>query len=194
MLLKVKRQPTIAPLIDPVTLSEVKAHLNINHDADNELLSNLIKVAVESCQNLTNLSFISQTWTGYNKYLTTILEIPRAPTISISTVKYYDSDNELQTISSDNYFLSFDGAFSNIVFVTDYTLPTLYNRPDAVQIEFVAGFGVAADDVPMPIKQAILLTIGHFYAHRESVSIDKMDIVPETVQMLLFQYKTPEVY
>ena len=38
--------------------------------------------------------------------------------------------------------------------------------PEAVQIRFVAGYGAAAA-VPEDIKEAMLLIIGHLYAHRE---------------------------
>ena len=54
-----------------------------------------------------------------------------------------------------------------MVLVDGQSWPSLYPRDDAVQIEYVAGYGAAAS-VPQVFKQAILLLVGHWYANRES--------------------------
>ena len=48
----------------------------------------------------------------------------------------------------------------------DEIWPVVRCLPEAVQIRFVAGYGAAAA-VPEDIKEAMLLIIGHLYAHRE---------------------------
>ena len=47
----------------------------------------------------------------------------------------------------------------------------LQSRPDAVGVEFVAGYGDAPADVPAPIRQAMRLLIGAWYENRESTAI-----------------------
>ena len=38
-----------------------------------------------------------------------------------------------------------------------------------IEIQFTAGFGAAATDVPAPLRQAILLLVAHWYENREPV-------------------------
>lgn len=65
-------------------------------------------------------------------------------------------------------------------------------RPIPVEIDYVAGFGFHPDDVPRPLKQAILLLVGHWYANREAVSQDAGSPVPFTVETILRIYESGE--
>ncbi|MDP9192296.1 MAG: head-tail connector protein [Acidobacteriota bacterium] len=68
-------------------------------------------------------------------------------------------------------------------------LPTLASGTfNSVVVRFVCGYG-AANAVPQPIKQAMLLMIGHWYEHREAVNIGNIvnlvTIVPLSADALL---------
>jgi uncharacterized phiE125 gp8 family phage protein len=40
---------------------------------------------------------------------------------------------------------------------------------NGVNVRFVAGFGSAGTTVPQPIRQAILMLVGHYYENREAI-------------------------
>ena len=49
--------------------------------------------------------------------------------------------------------------------------------------------GVADSAVPAPIKHAILLMVGHWYANREAVAPGQMHEVPMAVDALIRPYR-----
>ena len=115
--------------------------------------------------------------------------MPKAPISSVSHIKYYDSDNALQTWADTNYNLikpENQKGFVELVDGKDF--PSIYTRGDAIKITFVSGYGSSASDVPEPIKQAVLLIIGSLYEKRE----DTVKRMPTTVEYLLEPYRIVE--
>src|SRR3990167_6456356 len=91
----------------PVTLTEAKAHLRYDLTTEDTLITTLIKVATEYAEKRLSRALITQTWDLYLKEFppedTIVLPFP--PLQSITHVKYYDSNNTLQTWGSLNYDL-----------------------------------------------------------------------------------------
>jgi len=58
-----------------------------------------------------------------------------------------------------------------------------------VEIEFDAGFGPEIGDVPMPLRQAILLLIAEAYEHRDRRAEQNVPGVPFMVDALLMPYR-----
>ena len=128
---------------------------------------------------------------GYYSPYTGLAQIvlPKAPISSVSHIKYYDSDNALQTWADTNYNLikpENQKGFVELVDGKDF--PSIYTRGDAIKITFVSGYGSSASDVPEPIKQAVLLIIGSLYEKRE----DTVKRMPTTVEYLLEPYRIVE--
>ena len=60
----------------------------------------------------------------------------------------------------------------------------------AVNVRFVCGYG-AASSVPMAIKAAMKLLIGHWYANRESVNVGNLvTAYPQSVDAMLWPFKS----
>ena len=53
---------TVAPTTQPVTLMEVKRHIRLDINDDDDYVQNLVKRAVAWCENYTRRAFITQTW------------------------------------------------------------------------------------------------------------------------------------
>jgi uncharacterized phiE125 gp8 family phage protein len=69
--------------------------------------------------------------------------------------------------------------------------PSVTAAPEAVSIRFRAGYGDVGSDVPEPIRQAMLLLIGHWYEHREAVIVGtNAMLMPMAVNSLLAPYRT----
>lgn len=83
------------------------------------------------------------------------------------TVKYLNENEELTDLDAGKFYILDDGIWLRIIFKTD--LPTLYDREDAVQITFDAGFASSVD-VPALYKQVILTRAASRYADREEVA------------------------
>ena len=59
---------------------------------------------------------------------------------------------------------------------------------NGVVVRFVCGYGSLGTDVPMAIRQAMLLIIGHLYEHREASS-SGVHLLPMGVEALLATYR-----
>lgn len=148
-----------------VSLTEAKLHLKVENTTDDSLITILIKAAQDEVESYTNRILIS---TVFDYQLTSFpgdsIKLPVAPVSAVASVKYYDSNNSLQTWDSANYYYS----ISEIPFFLRYvssTEGTYEDRFDAVTVRFTAGYANAAA-VPNALKQAILLLIGDMYDNR----------------------------
>lgn len=158
-----------APASEPVTLSEAKRHANVVASDDDTYITNLIVAARELVEQDTSRALINQTWEiELDDWWTDALELPRQPLASVTSVKYYDANDVLQTVTATNYHVDTRREPGVIWWDEDYTLPTLSDRPNPVLVTYVAGYGSAASSVPARAKQAILLLVGHWYRNRET--------------------------
>ena len=161
---------TSGPASEPVTTSEAKTHLRVTSSSDDTYIGSAITAARELCENYTGRCFINQTfqWTLDCFPLSDweYLIFPRAPLGSVTSVTYYDSNNALQTWSSAEYDVDTAGNLGRLRPKEGYSWPSTYDRPNAVTVTFVSGYGSAASSVPQSIKQAMLFHIADIYDHR----------------------------
>lgn len=118
-----------------------------------------------------------------------ILSVPRAPLVSVQSVKYYDDAGVLQTISSGNYQVDIRSKPGRIAPVYTYTWPTPGRRLDPVEIAFTAGYGASSDDVPADLKGAISMLVAHWNENREAFALGIMTSVPLGYDELVQPFK-----
>lgn len=172
---------TIAATPDPVDLATVSAYLRADLDIPSEAehLQLLIAQAANEVERITGRVLLSSTfrqsqsdWSEFpdnylhnrNSLRSRALELPRSPLLTVTSVKYYDEDGEQQTVSSDNYLVCTDLEPGQIYFKTDFDLPVLQTRPDAVQVVFTAGHATTIGNIPPRLKMAMLLLCREYYA------------------------------
>lgn len=179
---KIKTQPAS----EPVTLTEAKLHLKVDGSAEDNLITYLISAARDLAERYMNRSIITQTWELYLDVLPDQIDIWHGPVASISSVKYYDSDNTLQTLSATLYTTDIVSEPARINRAYSATYPYTYDRTNAVIVEFIAGQSSA----PSLIKAAILLIIGHLYTNREDVITGHSAVeIPMGSKALLDHYR-----
>lgn len=182
---------TTEPAVEPVTLTEALEHLRVEDDADNTYITNLITAARQTAEEYTHRQLITATYTYYlNKFYSRI-ELPRPKLQSVTTLKYYDTSGNQQTLTEDtDYTVVTSSEPGYIVPYYCTSWPSTRDIPDVIEIIFKAGYGNAASSVPMAIKQAILLIIGDLYENRETVITGTIiSKFPRTVESLLNPYK-----
>ena len=174
----------------PVSLTEAKSHLKVDTTADDTYITSIIKAATQLSEEYTNRFFINtvieQTCSDFAQLQTLF----KSKVSAVAHVKYYDSDNSLQTLSATIYDTQLKYEPSQIQLADDKSFPEITKRNDAVVARYTVGYGASASDVPEIIKQAILLTIGNFYQNRNSVVIGRIATeLPMNVKWLLDTYK-----
>jgi uncharacterized phiE125 gp8 family phage protein len=153
----------------PVTLAEAKLHLRVDHTDEDTYIQTLIEAATGWAEEYTGRAFSSSTWVKVLPEFPSEDEIilERAPLISVTSVVYRDEDNAAQTMAAADYQVDTRSEPGKIVLAKDTDWPDTYERIDAVAVTFTAGYST----VPAGVKQAILLMVGHMYAHREEVTV-----------------------
>lgn len=178
-----------APTVEPVTLAEVKAQLAISDDLRDDVLERRIKEARLFAENFTERSFNTKVLEVALDAFADKIVLPGSPVQSIDQVKYYDSDSVDQTLDSATYTLDDYGDIHYMRLAAGKDWPTPYSISNTVRIQYTAGYGLA-DDVPEVLKEAIMLTVGHWTRYQASaesgVSITR---VPFAVENLLNQYR-----
>lgn len=161
------------PAAEPVTLAEAKTHARIDIDDDDALVSSLITAAREKCEAEIGQAFINTTFDLFLDNwphddlmrLKRELVLPRAPIVSVTSITYYDTSNALQTLDTTAYDVSL-GLPGRIWRAFGQSWPILANKPDAVVIRFVAGYGATGASVPASIRAAIMMHVAHVYENR----------------------------
>jgi uncharacterized phiE125 gp8 family phage protein len=175
---------------EPVTVDELMQHSRIQSTADNAWLALAIKAARQRVEKEIGRSLITQTWTAYlDRFPCGDVRLPYPPTIAISSVKYYDGNNELQTLSASVYQI--DTASEPARFKVAYgkSWPSTYCRLNAVEIAYTAGYGADGESVPAAIRHAIMMIVGHLYEHRETVNDFQLHDIPMGAGWLLDSYR-----
>jgi uncharacterized phiE125 gp8 family phage protein len=168
------------PVTTPVTLAEAKAHLNyVDSDRDTTIAA-YIAAATASCEAFLGRALIDQTWDlvldafpADSAHLE--IKIPKPPLIEVTQIAYDDGNGDEQIIPSGNYYVDNVSEFGWVVPQGGLSWPTTLDAINSVRVRFRAGYqdtnSPAGNAVPDDIKQAVLLTIGHFFENRETVVV-----------------------
>jgi uncharacterized phiE125 gp8 family phage protein len=160
--------PVTAPAEEPITLEELMEHLRIAQDEEAQLLLGLIVSARQWGETFTGRAFVTQAWELKMACFPPVIELPKPPTASVTSVKYLDGAGTLQTLSSTLYLATglASEARARIEPAYGSTWPTTYPVSDAVRVVFSAGYGAAAA-VPQGIKAALLAHAAEAFRNRE---------------------------
>lgn len=154
-----------------ISLEDAKRHLRVDHSDDDDYIESLVEVATAHLSGPDG-------WLG-RCLLQTVLELrldnfcesiqlPLPPYVEMVSVKYDDANGTEQTFAADNYRV-IGGASPALILKSGKSWPATNCQPECVRIQYKSGYGTDGEDVPAPIRQAMLLMIAHWYENREAV-------------------------
>lgn len=170
----------------PVTLEEVKKAANVDFADDDALLENYRKAAfryLNGWHGILGRSIVNETYKIE-------VEEPFGHKITIPfhdvkdvIVSYEDGNGIVQNLQADRYKVVPTATGTKLRFVA----PSNLSFP--LTITFITGFGDSAEDVPSPIKVAIMMLAVYWYEHREAASDIVQNKLPFAVDALLAPYR-----
>lgn len=164
------------------TTAKLQLRIEESYTAEDDLLDIYIQAATESAESYINGAIQAKTLVLELDSMPTSLVLPTHPVRSITSITYFDTENNTQTLATADYYLKSPGTKeSTIIFEETYNT---YQRKDAVTITLAIGFENAAA-VPKAINQALLLMISDMYERRE----DRSQVVGTTSENLLRPYR-----
>jgi uncharacterized phiE125 gp8 family phage protein len=178
----VKFELVTAPAEEPVSLAEAKVQLRVDHSEEDAFILSKISAARRFCEDASQRAFVTQTlrmWADeFPAASAPQLYLPRPKVQSVTSIKYVDEAGTLQTLDSSLYDVDAISEPAYVVPAFGKSWPVARAKVNAIQVEFVAGWG-AASAVDERAKQAIMMLVAHWYQHREAaadVSIKEVEM------------------
>ncbi len=182
------------PATTAISLAEAKAFLRVDSDYDDDdaYITSLIGVATNVVEQFTRRRLITQTYNIYYDEFPPFMDLQVGNVASVTHVKYYDTDNTLQTLNTSEYDVDIRVKPGRIYQAEDGNFPDTYERANSVEVEFIVGS--AASDVEDAIKQAMYIVIGRYYENRQDVVMGtQVNELPLMVDHLLTPYRLLEL-
>ena len=175
---------------EPITLAQLKQHLKLSSTNEDDYLENIIIpsardfVELYTGRKLVNTGlelFLDRTldlsevwWSGVIQasrasiYNVREIEMPWLPLYSVTEVSTFDDDGTETTYNSSNYYVdNVDQDINGRIVLNDSaTIPTDLRPANAVRVQYIAGYGPSAEDVPPALKFACLTVAAFMYRNR----------------------------
>ncbi|KFB10653.1 head-tail connector protein [Nitratireductor basaltis] len=180
---------TVAPAVEPVTLSEARAHMRLDHDSEGDLIAGLIRAAREEVERSTGLALIEQSWRlvldAWPQDEPVLLK--KGPVRAIHGVTVYGREGEAQAMAVEKLVADTNSTPARL-FLTKRPKPDV--MINGIEIDFSAGFGESGADVPDLLKRAILLLVAHWYEFRGAVRADQQPVsLPDSYRQLIASFR-----
>ncbi len=176
---------------------DVKEHLGLEIDpvpADSNHIARLTEAAVAALDGPAGRlcrCLYTQTWRQTIDYgFPPVVELTLPPITAITAIRYTDEDGIEHTLDSSAYRATGLGAWlTEITPAYGQAWPVVRHEREAIEIDFVTGYGTDPDAVPPAIIQAIRLTVAHWYFHRSAVESSGLAEVPMSARALLAPFR-----
>ena len=182
---------------DPVSLAEVKKHMNVDTAADDAYITALITMATDYAQRYQRRQYVNATWKLNLSDFPPTIFVPLSPLSSVTSLKYIDTSDVEQTLVEDTDFVVDTNSEPGRIMPKRTTSgwpdvqDEIYN---GVVLTFVAGYGADADTIVAGdevgrfrrVQQAIMILCSHWYEQRETeITGTIVSPVPLSVDALL---------
>lgn len=177
-----------APASEPVSLAEAKAQLRVVNADDDQLIASLITAARRVVEARTGLCLIAQDWLCFRDAWPEdgVIELPVAPLRAVEEIGVFGEDDTKAVIDPAHYLVDAASRPPRVLLRSSRIWPRPGRGVNGIGIRAEAGFGTSPQDVPQPLRQAILLLVAHFFAQRGDEAASS---VPVTLGALLEPYR-----
>ncbi len=177
------------PAVEPVGLNEAKAYLGVLDSAEDNLISNLITAARQAVEQYCGRVLISQSWRltldtwpqeaivngglrddgallAANHRLgggVVAIQLPKPPLQAVLAIRVYSAAGPAATIPASNYVVDGAATPGRVVMTSGASLPVIGQTARGLEIDFTAGYGATANDVPAVLRQAVLQAVKALY-------------------------------
>ena len=171
----------------PVTVADLKAHIQIDHSADDLLLEfgsgGYLAAAVEIIESRGQVSLVNQRRQIRLDEMPSAesVHITRGPLVSVQSITYLDTDRVSQTLATTKYRVIPGGRSSCVYFEEDAWFMNLAYGPGVVMINVTCGFGEHPDQVPALWRQLVSEVACHLYERRNGFAGGGLDPAFEAV-------------
>lgn len=175
---------SIAPLLEPVTLDEMKLFLRVLHSDDDALIGSMITAASQSAELIMNRQIMPCTYELYFDVMQSEIILPRPPFIALDSFQVFNGAiwNDVADYELD------DKATPALLYPASWS--TISPGKNSVKIIYTAGYADASK-VPESIKAWIKIQVSTYYENREAFVIGTIvsSLPSSHVDSLLNRYR-----
>jgi uncharacterized phiE125 gp8 family phage protein len=181
----------VPPAIEPVTVAQAKSFLRVEHDDDDPIIAALIAGSRIHVEAQTRRALIAQRWRlsrdGWP--VDGRIAVLPAPLRALLAVRVYREDGTTRAIDPGLFAVDTSSAPA-VLAASPGQLPSPARLVGGIEFDIEAGYGEAVDDVPAPLRQAILLLVAHWYENRGVVAVgDAVAALPANVGALIAPFR-----
>ena len=198
--------------VEPVSLAEARAHLNLAPDVDSDdveshpddaQISAFITAAREWVEFATGCTIAERLIEcSFDSFPDDDepLELMAYPVNEVSSVVYTTSSGDVSSTDEAEPWTLDDASMpARLVLNDGQSWPTTAAVPNAVRVTLNVGFRAADAEqstgvrvIPKTLRGAILLLAAHYYEHREDATEKALQEIPNGVQVLMrtWRYRT----
>ena len=157
---------------EPISLTEARRQCFITSNSDDTLLDLLISASREYAENMTWRTITPCQYVLSLDEFPQEIYLPHPPAYQVDKIEYINTAGVLTQMSQSDYQVDTHSQPARITRINNW--PAI--KPDtygAVKVTYRAGYQQDTDsnNVPGPIKQAILMMIKHWYDNPEAVVV-----------------------
>ena len=162
------------PDVAAASLSDLKTHLRLDDDSEDSYLSTLLLSASDYAAGYLGKSLITTELRRQYDMASigpqlqpvrlgrNVIYLPLGPVTAVDSVEVLDRDGEATEIEASDYTLDTESQPARIYLHEYHT-----GREIAfLRIDYTAGYGASAEDVPQLIQHGILMHAAYLYEHR----------------------------
>jgi uncharacterized phiE125 gp8 family phage protein len=182
---------TSGPAVEPVTVSDVKAHLRVDGTTEDVLIGSLILTSRLHIEAALGLALINQTWMLVLDRWPPggAVDIPISPLQAVTAVRVRDLAGVAVLVPATSYVVDIASKTPRLVW--NSIAPAYPTRAaNGIEIDLSVGFGATAASVPAPLKHAIIMLAAHWYEHRDPVEIGSTTArIPDAVADIIQPFR-----
>lgn len=177
------------PATEPISLEAAKLFLRIDHENEDSLIQGFIRQAREQVETLCQRTLIERAQRlTFAPPFKRCLYLKTTPLQFVSNMRLHLKDGGEEEVDLSTLDINLR---ANPAMLKPKTLGLFgyHNRSDiqAITVEVLAGYGDMPDDIPMPLRQAMLLLIGQAYEARSGGDVPG---IPMMVDALIMPYRS----
>ena len=189
----------MAPTTEPIDVATVKKQCRMDgiNDDDSFIAEVLIPGVRDRAELATQRALPTQTWDAkFDEFpWVDYIELPKPPLVSVTSVKYIDTNGVEQTWVSSNYSVDAPSgprcARGRVLLGYGKTWPATRLQANAVTIRFICGYGDDMTDMPPLLVQGMLIDAATVYENRESyVTGTIVTPVPDNAAQIYRKFKS----
>lgn len=170
-----------------VSMSAAREAARVDVDANgtsalDAQIEQAVRTITEKAEHETGRAFITQTWRVTLDSFPDAIKLPNAPLASVTYVKYYDAAGVQQTLDPQDYQVDTVNEPGYAVPAPGRSCPATAARINAVEVQYVCGYGPTDADVPAAIK-------GYILAHVQQQFSPVANAKPENFDRLLDRHR-----